>query len=246
MRDVLIIAILLLMLIAAAMTTYYVYRTTSVVEKIIPASAPDQDNLNTSMIEEVKLYSTTPVNYYLVKGYKITADMQACGCGFSWNGYAVFTRSIFGIETSEYKILVIGLGAGNPFVCWSGFAVVKESGGHQEGLASYQAEPDKWYKVTIVYDYDGYIKININDKLVYSFVATTDKYMVVVGGDTSYVKVHPPEQLPAPDDNDNTIGRGPNPPSIKELQLKYIAIGAGVLIIAVVATYFVVKGIKRR
>ncbi len=190
----------------------------------------------------VLAYDATPTGYYLPRGYKVEAEAATLGCGI-WPGD--YVGGIVGVSTENYKVLVVGKceKAWNGGV-WDGFKVYWIEGGREEEKAQLHIESDqvaKPQKITIVYGYDGMVKISINDRLIYSFTGTVDKYSIVAQD----AKVSAPEPLPQ-DGSDSGTGEGYNPPSVSELQVQYLLLGAGATAIAVPVIYMFVKGGRGR
>jgi hypothetical protein len=183
----------------------------------------------------VYAYDATSTGYYLPKGYKVSAKVSVPAPPF-WPGETL--GDIVGISTSDYSVLVIGYGSKGGvlegFKVEQGIKVVWKQAGREEVKATVTIQNVGEHDVTIVYGYDGQIKISVNGKFVHSFVANKDKYEIVAQG----ASVSAPEVLPTSDNsNQNTsdsgTGEGYNPPSVSELQMQYLLFGAGAVIVVV-------------
>ncbi|MCD6300897.1 MAG: hypothetical protein J7L82_02380 [Staphylothermus sp.] len=182
--------------------------------------------------------SPTPTGYYLPKGYKVTAKVYVPDAPLWGNtiGDAV------GLSCDKYSVIVFGWGEKT----WNweakhGIKVIWREGGTDEDKAYVDLEPDKKHDVTIVYDWDGTVKISVDGKFIYSFVATESRYTIVAQGAT----VNEPEALPEPSTTPPT-GSGYNRASVNELQTQYLLLGAGATIIVVAAIMMFAKGNKKQ
>ena len=184
----------------------------------------------------------TPTGYYLPRGYKAEAIIMIPPAPF-WPGIA--KGDVVGVDAGTYQVRVVGFGYKASIIegFWAchGVQVQKHTLSKTEILTmkTNQDNPSLEageHKITITYGYDGTVKIAIDGEFLYSFAGTEDKYAVIAEG----AKVSAPEPLPSSDSGDT--GEGYNPPTVKELQLQYLALGAGVGAIAIVAALLALRG----
>ena len=166
----------------------------------------------------------TPSGYYLPRGYKVTAKVYVPDSPLWGN----VLGDAFGISCEKYTVFALGWGEKT----WNweakhGIKIVWREGGTDEDKAYVDLEPNKKHDVTIVYDWDGTVKISVDGKFIYSFVATEPKYTIVAQG----AQVSEPEALPKPSTTSPT-GSGYNPASISDLRTEYLLLGAGVTAVA--------------
>ena len=187
--------------------------------------------------------STSETGYYLPKGYKVVAEITVPPAPF-WPGIAVGDAVGIKSGTEEYVVVGFGYKASILEGFWAchGVQVQKCSGSSRELLVMITNEdnPDfeaGTHKVTIVYGYDGIVKISVDSEFLRSFPATADKYAITAKG----AKVYPPEQI-ASGSGDDGKGEGYTPPTIREIQLQYLALGAGAGAVAIVALLLALKG----
>ena len=183
----------------------------------------------------VYAYEATPTGYYLPKGYKVTATVSVPGAPF-WPGE--YLGDIVGVQSNEYSVLAVGYGSKGGilenFAVEQGIKIIWIQGGRQEVKAKVSISNVGDHDVTIVYDYDGQVKISVDGKFIYGFVATADKYQIVAQG----AKVNQPEVLPSSDGSQNNdTGSGYNPPSVSEIQMQYLLLGAGIIVILIVVMF---------
>lgn len=167
-------------------------------------------------------YDASATGYYLPEGYKVTAEVSIPGAPF-WPGELV--GSVFGLSTDDYSVLVVASSVKGQvwegFSTWDGCKVVWVQSGREEVKAKVSLTPGK-HDVTIVYGWDGTVKISVDGEMLFSFVATAGKYSVVAQG----AKVNAPEELPKTTATAST-GGGYNPPTVKDIQLRYTLLGVG-------------------
>ena len=192
-------------------------------------------------VSAVYAYDATSTGYYLPKGYKVTGKVYVPGAPF-WPGESL--GDVVGVATDEYSVLVVGYGSKGgileSFNVEQGVKVIWKQAGREEVKAKATIQNIGEHDVTIVYGYDGQVKISVDGKFIYGFVATTDKYQLVAQG----ASVNAPEVLPTSDDSSQSgsdTGEGYNPPSVSELQMQYLLFGAGV-----VGLVALVLGLMRR
>jgi len=174
----------------------------------------------------------TSTGYYLMEGYKISAKVYVPDTPLWGNTIG----DVFGISCEKYMVYAMGWGEKTwNWECKHGIKVVWREGGNDQDKSYVDLAPNKKHDVTIVYDWDGTIKISVDGKFVYSFVATEKKYQVIAQG----AQVSPPEALPKPD-GDKPTGSGYNPSSVKDLEFKFILLGIGVAAILFLVILFVV------
>lgn len=166
----------------------------------------------------------TPSGYYLPRGYKVTAKVYVPDSPLWGNTLG----DAFGISCEKYTVFALGWGEKT----WNweakhGIKIVWREGGTDQDKAYIDLEPNKKHEVTIVYDWDGTIKISVDGKFLYGFVATEPKYTIVAQG----AQVSEPEALPKPSTTSPT-GSGYNPASISDLRTEYLLLGAGVAAVA--------------
>ncbi len=184
-----------------------------------------------SILTSVHGYSATPTGYYLPKGYKVTAKVYVPDAPF-WPGETL--GDIFGVASQEYSVLAVGYGGkGGPlegFAVEKGVKIIWVQGGRQEVKAKISIQNVGEHDVTIVYGYDGAIKISVNGQFIYSFVATEKKYQIVSQG----AAVNAPEMIPQSNSGDgspsNDTGEGYDVPSVSEIQMQYLLLGAGIVL----------------
>jgi hypothetical protein len=182
-------------------------------------------------------YEATPVGYYLPKGYKVTAKVSVPSPPF-WGGEKL--GDIVGVSVSEYSVFVVGYGAKwidlSGLHVEQGVKVVWKQGGREEVKAKVSIQNIGEHDVTIVYDYDGQIKISVDGKFIYGFVATDNKYQIIAQG----ASVNAPQVLPTPDtgsDQSTDTGSGYNPPSVSQLQMQYLLLGGGAIGIIILSLF---------
>ena len=192
------------------------------------------------LVVGVSAYTATPTGYYLPRGYKVDATVRVPAVP-AWPGENV--GDIAGLSTNDYSVYVVAYGGRGGilegFATEQGIKIVWVQGGTQQVKAKVRNLNEGDHTVTIVYGHDNYIKISIDGKLAFSFVATVDKYELVAQG----ASVNAPQPIPQQQDgSSDQTGEGYDVPSIPELQTQYLLLGAGLVFISILAVVMV----KRR
>ncbi len=218
---------------------------TALLAALLPSVTLASDNASV-----IKLV-VTPTNYYLPKGYKVHAQIYVPDAPI-WPGENV--GGAVGVQGPTCTIYAQAYGwknSWNWFQYKSGIRVYQVCGSITQKVADVQVDGHDFYAdVVITYDWDGHVTIaaslkpNAQLSNLYGFTAETDKYTIVGEG----AKVDPPEALPQPTTTSasgQNTGNGYNPPTVNDLQTRYLLLGAGAGIIAVLVIATVL-GRRRR
>ena len=187
------------------------------------------------LVVSVSAYTATPTGYYLPKGYKVDVSVYVSDPPL-WPGENL--GDIVGLSINDYSVLVVGYGGkGGPlegFAVEQGVKIVWIQGGTQYVKAKVKLNGGD-HTVSILYGYDGQVKISVDGKYVYGFVATADKYEIVAQG----ASVNAPQPIPQDQGSQDTTGEGYDVPSIPELRTQYLLLGAGLVFISILAVVMI-------